>query len=181
MIRYGAWAARWRVPLHFVAAVLVVAFARPTWTLLLAGAVLVLLGLVLRAWAAGHLRREAPLTVSGPYAHLRHPLYFGSAFIAAGFALAGGRPWLAGVLVLYFVLFYVPVMRREERERQARSELYAAYAAQVPAFLPWRRAFRGPAANAKFDLGVYWRNREWRATLGCAALWVLLYGKMVWG
>lgn len=173
---------RWRVPLHFLLAIPVLWFARPTARLLGVGAVLIAVGLAVRAWAAGHLRRDSPLTVSGPYAYLRHPLYLGSAFLLAGFAVASGRGGLAVLLGLYFVLLFVPVLRREERERRLASpELYAAYAAQVPSFWPRLRPAGGPETRARFDPQLYLRNREWRAALGCAALLALLYGKMAWG
>lgn len=180
---YAEWAARWRVPLHFLLAVLVVGLARPTPGLLAAGTFLVVIGLGVRAWAAGHLRRDIPLTVSGPYAHLRHPLYLGTAFILAGFAVASGRAGLAVLVGLYFVLLFVPVMRREERQRRGVSpELYAAYAARVPALLPrLRPADGGGPAGARFDARFYLRNREWRAALGCGFLLVVLYGRMLLG
>lgn len=183
MASYADWAARWRVPLHFVLAVVVVGFARPTPALLGIGAALVAVGLAVRAWAAGHLRREQPLTVSGPYAYLRHPLYFGSACILAGFAVAAGRAWLGALVGLYFVLLFVPVMRREERERRARApELYPDYARRVPTFFPWRGRYASPGGvPARFAWDLYRANREWRAAAGCAVLLAVLYAKMLWG
>ncbi len=115
MASYGRWAARLRVPLHFLLAAVVLLFARPVPELLGAGAILVAAGVAVRAWAAGHLRREGAVTVTGPYAHLRHPLYLGTAFILAGFAVAAGRAGLAALVGFYFVALFVPVMRREER------------------------------------------------------------------
>lgn len=173
---------RWRVRLQFLLVVPVLWFARPTPRLLAVGAGLVLLGLAVRAWATGHLRKDSPLTVSGPYAHLRHPLYLGSGLILAGFAVASGRVWLAALLAFYFLLLFVPVMGREERERRAAApELYAAYAAQVPAFLPRLRPARSGEAAVTYDAGLYRRSREWRAALGCGLLLALLCAKLLWG
>lgn len=185
MASYGRWAARLRVPLHFLLAALVLLFARPVPELLGAGAILVAAGVAVRAWAAGHLRREGAVTVTGPYAHLRHPLYLGTAFILAGFAVAAGRAGLAALVGFYFVALFVPVMRREERERRAAaSELYSAYASRVPAFLPRLRPAifneQKEMAHARFDARLYLHNREWRSVLGCAALLAVLYGKMIW-
>ncbi len=185
MASYGRWAARLRVPLHFLLAAVVLLFARPVPELLGAGAILVAAGVAVRAWAAGHLRREGAVTVTGPYAHLRHPLYLGTAFILAGFAVAAGRAGLAALVGFYFVVLFVPVMRREERERRAAaSEPYSAYASRVPAFLPRLRPAifneQKEMAQARFDARLYLHNREWRSVLGCAVLLVVLYGKMVW-
>ncbi len=185
MANYGRWAVRLRVPLHFLLAAVVLLFARPVPELLGAGAILLVAGVAVRAWAAGHLRREGAVTVTGPYAHLRHPLYLGTAFILAGFAVAAGRAGLAALVGLYFVALFVPVMRREERERRAAdSELYSAYASRVPAFLPLLRPAcvsepMGPGGT-RFGLQLYLHNREWRSVLGCAALLAVLYGKMIW-
>jgi len=180
---YAEWAARFRVPLHFVVALVFFLFAQPEPRVLVAGAMVVAAGLGLRAWAGGHLRRDTPVTVSGPYAHLRHPLYLGSAIILAGFAVVGGRLWLAALLAAYFLLLFVPVMRHEERARLAlASEQYAAYRIQVPAFLPrLRPAEMGEQSRARFDFSLYLRNQEWRGAAGCAVLLLLLWGKMVWG
>ncbi len=181
MADYAGWAARLRVPLHFALAVLVLEFAHPTGALLAVGAAMVAAGLVVRAWAAAHLRRDQPLTTSGPYAYLRHPLYLGSAFILAGFALAAGRWWLGAVVGLYFLLVFLPVLGREEREREAAAPAdYAAYRSQVPALVPYRGRY-GAAPAARFDWQLFRSNREWRASAGCAVLLALFYAKMVWG
>lgn len=176
---YADRAARWRVPLHFLMAVVVLVFARPRPELLAGGAALVAAGLAVRAWAAGHLRKELLLTASGPYAFVRHPLYAGTAIILAGFAVASGRVWLALLLAAYFVLLFVPVMRREERERgKLKPESYAEYAAQVSALFPRLRTFK--SAGVKFDLSLYLRNREWRAALGCGAVLAVLWARCFW-
>ncbi len=182
MADFAALAARLRVPLHFLLATVLFWLARPTPRLLASGAALVVLGLLVRGWAAGHLRRELPLTVSGPYAHLRHPLYFGSALILAGLAVASSQP-LFGLLVLaYFLIVFVPVMRREEQERRASAgERYVAYAAEVPALWPRLRAAQLEGSARKFEWQTYWSNREWRAAAGCMLLLGLLYAKMMWG
>ncbi len=182
MAEFSRWATRARVPLHFLLAALLLWLARPTPKLLAAGTALVVLGLLVRAWAAGHLRRDLPLTVSGPYAHVRHPLYVGSALVLAGFALAGGQALVAIAAGAYFLLLFVPVLRHEDEERRGRaSELHGAYAAQVPAFFPRLRLPNGlQGSEHRFEWSVFLSNREWRAELGCAVLLALLYARMVW-
>lgn len=172
---------RWRVPLHFFAATALLLLAQPRPRLLVVGAVSIAFGLVIRGWAAGHLRREERLTASGPYAHLRHPLYLGSAFILVGFVVAGGNVWLGVILASLFVLLYLPTMRREERDRRARApQLYPVYAARVPAFWPRLRPAPGDAGAGRFSFALYQRNREWRAAAGCALLLLLLGARMLW-
>ena len=178
---FAGTAARLRVPLHFLLAAVLFWLARPTPGSLASGAGLIVLGLLVRGWAAGHLRRESPLTVSGPYAHVRHPLYLGSALILAGFVVASGELLFGLVALAYFLIVFVPVMRREERERRASAgELYVAYAAQVPALWPRLRPARLEGSALPFAWRQYWSNREWRAAVGCVLLIALLYAKMVW-
>lgn len=179
---YGRWAARWRVPLHFLLAAVLLAFGQPTGKLLTLGAVLVANGLLVRGWAAGHLRREKPLVVSGPYVYVRHPLYLGSGLLFSGFAVTSGRAWIAALIALYFVSLFIPVMRREERERRQRApDLFSNYAERVPAFLPHRGRYEGARSSAAgFDWEAFRANREWRAGTGCALLLLLLYAKMLW-
>ena len=108
--------ARWRVRLGYVLAVFVLFFARPTPSHVATGAAVGLIGLWLRAYAAGYLHKQEVLTVTGPYAYTRNPLYLGSAILALGAAVAT-RSWIsAGILLIYFAVVYSVVMRREEGE-----------------------------------------------------------------
>src|SRR5678815_971398 len=113
MRRGGTWIQRWRVPLGFLFAAVFMLLAKPTPSALLIGAGVSVLGLAIRAWAAGHIRKNAELAISGPYAFTRNPLYLGSFLLGLGFTIASGR-WLLAVLFAgLFVGIYLPVMRVE--------------------------------------------------------------------
>ncbi len=165
---YAAWAARWRVPLGFALGLAYLVFAQPRPALLGAGAIVALLGLLLRAWSAAHLLKNRQLATSGPYAHTRNPLYLGSALMGLGFAVAGGSWILGAAFLAFFLAVYWPVIRREEQFlRQEFGETYARYAAAVPLFFPrLRRAGNG---RGKGSWGQYRRNREYEAALGYLA------------
>src|SRR3989442_13584723 len=102
-----AWA-RWRAPLGYPTAALCLWLARPASHSILVGSVVAALGLLIRAAAAGHLRKREALAHSGPYAHTRNPLYFGSALIAAGISLATQLWVCISVLVVFFGVFLCP-------------------------------------------------------------------------
>src|SRR5262249_48563111 len=106
-------AQRLRVPLGFVLAPAFLVFARPSVSSLVPGAAIAVVGLAIRAWASGHLRKMAELTTSGPYAHTRNPLYFGTFLIVVGASLAGGVWWLACAAAAAYLVVYVPVMFAE--------------------------------------------------------------------
>ncbi len=170
-------AMRWRVRLGYPLALACFLLAQPTLAALAAGGAIGLIGLALRAAAAGHLRKFEELATSGPYAWTRNPLYFGSALLAAGFVVAG-RSWPAALLTfVYFAALYPAVMRREEEELRVRyGTEFADYAARVPLF--WPRWPRGTRPGVRFSPELYRRNREHQAAIGFLAVIILLVLKM---
>ena len=180
----GDFALRWRVRLGYPVALIYFLLAKPEGMSILAGGVLAVAGLWVRAAAAGHLRKHEQLAMYGPYAHTRNPLYFGSALIAAGFLVAG-RVWLDGgwisaaIVAAYFVFFYRAVMTREEQELRNRyGSVFEDYAARVPLFFP--KPSGGSSKGEGFSWDQYKKNREYQAALGvlagiaalCLLMWV---------
>jgi len=176
MRRGGTWIQRWRVPLGFLCAAVFFFFAKPTPRGLIIGAAVSLLGLALRAWSAGHIRKNAQLATSGPYAFTRNPLYLGSFLLGLGFTIASGRLLLALLFAGLFLGIYLPVMRVEASTMaQLFGSQYEPYRHSVPLFLPRFTPFResGSTGN-RFDGTLYLRYREYRAALGLVAAWGLL-------
>src|ERR1044072_8179027 len=174
--RGGTWIQRWRVPLGFLCGALFIFFARPTPKALLIGASVSLLGLAIRAWAAGHIRKNAQLASSGPYAFTRNPLYLGSFLLGLGFTIAAGQLVLGLLFVALFLGIYLPVMRVEA---STLAELfgndYEVYKRSVPLFFSRLTPFRNSDSQAvKFDSSLYFRYREYRAALGLVIAWSLL-------
>ena len=176
----GAFFARWRVRLSYPCAILVLWFARPTPRSILWAAPLGLLGLFVRARAAGHLHKQEVLTVTGPYAYTRNPLYLGSADSNA----CGGcrrNSWIsAAILCAYFALFYSIVMRREEAElRQHHGAAFDEYARAVPLFFPRITPAKLSFAGAgSFSLAQYKKNHEYQAAIGFLLLLAVLL--LIW-
>lgn len=178
---YSEVVKRLRLPLGFALAIAYLVLARPDRTALVAGGVIALAGVVLRGWAAGHIRKNARLATSGPYAHTRNPLYLGSFLIAVGFALAAH--WAVVVLVLaFFALVYYPTMQREVRNIAGRfPEAYARYGANVPLFVPRLTPWRGdPASTDRWSRELYLRHGEWKAsvTYVLAMIWLALRARL---
>ena len=71
-------------------------------------------GLLIRALASGHVRKNEALATSGPYAYTRNPLYLGSLLMGVGFAVAARSWWVGIALVVMFLAIYMPVIRDEE-------------------------------------------------------------------
>jgi len=172
MTRAAGLLARWRVRIGYLLAILVLTFARPTPPFVAIGAAIGLVGLWLRAYAAGYLHKQEVLTVTGPYAYTRNPLYLGSAILALGAGVAT-RSWIsAAILLFYFAVVYSVVMRREEGElRGLHGAAFQVYAAAVPLFLPRVAPARLPGACAgHFSFAQYKKNHEYQAALGYLVL-----------
>jgi protein-S-isoprenylcysteine O-methyltransferase Ste14 len=177
---YAAFFARWRVPLGYPLAVAVLLLARPTPQSIAIGALLGAIGLWLRAYAAGYLHKKEQLTVTGPYAHTRNPLYLGSAILAIGAGLATRSAFAAAILLLYFAIVYSIVMHREEGElRHFHGAAFDAYAQAVPLFFPRLTPAdlarsTTPAESGSFTFAQYRKNHEWQAAVGFLLLLSLL-------
>ncbi|HKO63416.1 MAG TPA: isoprenylcysteine carboxylmethyltransferase family protein [Pyrinomonadaceae bacterium] len=173
--RGGTWLQRWRVPLGFLSAILFMVFARPRFTTLVIGAVISVLGLLVRAWASGHIRKNSALATSGPYAFTRNPLYLGSFLLGLGFTIASGY-WPLGILfALLFLGIYFPVMRVESATLAGLfGKNFEDYARQVPLFFPRITPYRSGEPAKGFDSSLYMRYREYRAALGLVIAWALL-------
>jgi protein-S-isoprenylcysteine O-methyltransferase Ste14 len=148
-------------------------------------------GAGLRGWGAGHLVKTDRLAVSGPYAHLRHPLYAGTLLIAAGLGLAAGRAawWALPCLALWFFALYFPRKERIESARLERrfGEPYRRYRVEVRALLPRLRRWRPEAGvSASVERGAHWARRRYldnneHATAAAVLLGALLLaGRWLW-
>jgi protein-S-isoprenylcysteine O-methyltransferase Ste14 len=170
-------ARRIRVPIGFVFAAFYLWRARPSWTYLAAGGVIVVIGVALRAYASGHLRKATELTTTGPYSYTRNPLYLGSLIIAAGFALAARSLWIALVMALIFIAIYLPVIGDEEQFLRSQFPGFDDYARRVPRLLPRLSA---TGLRGEFSLPLYLKHREYNAALGAAAVMAALIIKVLW-
>ena len=179
-------ARRMRVPLGFATAALYLfeVVRRPAHPPAIAWSLaLVLPGLMLRAAASGTVKKNRELTVTGPYAYTRNPLYLGSMLIAAGFAVALLSWLLAVVLAVGFAVIYIPVIASEEAFLRATFPGFDAYCRRVPRLIPRLTPERRGAAKTRDAAGVngagrsfapelYLKHREYNAAIGAALLYL---------
>ncbi|MFL6373092.1 MAG: methyltransferase family protein [Pyrinomonadaceae bacterium] len=167
---------RIRVPLGFIFAVVFVVFSRPTQLTLLVGGSIAVVGLVIRAWASGHIQKAKVLATSGPYAYTRNPLYLGSFILGVGFTIAAGVWWLAILFIALYLGIYLPVMRVEEEDiSDIFGHDFEEYRRSVPLFIPRLTVWK--PTGTKFDRALYFRYREYRASLGALIAMALLAAK----
>jgi protein-S-isoprenylcysteine O-methyltransferase Ste14 len=181
MAEWPQIARRIRVPLGFLFAVLYFWLARPTWRSMAVGAILVIPGLVIRALASGHVRKNESLATSGPYAYTRNPLYLGSLLMGIGFAVAARSWWVGAALVVMFSAIYVPVIRGEENFLRTKFPEFEEYARRVPRLLPRLTPHSGAGGDAPagFSWDLYLKHREYNALLGALAMMAGLILKLM--
>lgn len=161
--KYADTVARFRVPTGFVLVTVFAWLAQPTLRSIFWGIPISIAGLVLRAWAAGHLEKNTVLTTSGPYAWVRNPLYIGTFVTAMGLAIASKRPMLAWVFFLAFYFIYLPAIELEEQHLRKLFPEFSSYERKVR--MLWPTLPEGEDAKA-FDWKLYRKNEEYQAALG---------------
>ena len=148
-------------PLPFL--VLMIILAQPTPLSMAIGALVVVVGELMRFWGvayAGSLTRVtgsvgAPeLIVAGPFAYVRNPLYVGNITIYTGIGIMSNAlwPWLVITAFCWFVFQYIVIVKLEEGFLAKEFANYAEYRANVPRFIPRLTPYRTPAqANQRPD------------------------------
>src|SRR6266849_6389880 len=177
----SAWqriARRIRVTLGFLFAAAYIWLARPTFHSVIAGGSITIIGLLIRALASGHVTKNELLTLSGPYAYTRNPLYFGSLVLAAGFAIASRSLWVALIAAVMFFAIYFPVIHSEEEFLRARFPEFGDYARHVPRLFPRPRPYQ--SSSNSFSWHLYWKHREYNAAIGAASMIAVLVIKAIW-
>jgi len=181
-LRERIFNARSYTPIPILVAAVIL--AETTVTSFVAGLGTAILGEAVRVWAVGYAGSATPTTrgvggevlvVSGPYAHVRNPLYVGNFFLSLGVCIMAWA-WMPWMLLLYVALFvaqYAMIVSLEEEHLRAEfGEAYEVYAAKVPRFVPRIAPYRS-GQTLDFRLGSTLRSE--RSTFGNVLLcWVIL-------
>lgn len=147
VVRLGGWLFKRRswLPLPMVLLLLLLRTRPDPPALLWLGVALVAAGETVRLWAVHHIGvisrtrsdRLGPLISTGPFAHVRNPLYLGNIALWVGFTLAVGLLWLAPIVCLLLAFEYHAIVRWEEELLLARvGAPYRDYLAAVPRWVP---------------------------------------------
>jgi protein-S-isoprenylcysteine O-methyltransferase Ste14 len=168
-----------RIPL-FIGAFLLVIFAKPQFPGIWIGMVLIFLGEGLRIWAAGHLQKNEVLTVTGPYAYVKNPLYIGSIFITAGFCILGNNIYLLAAALFMFCFHYIPYKKKVEGDRLKKifGNRFEDYDEKVPDYLPRWTPYSNEKVSWQFKCFV--ENSEEGILLIVLAGIVLVLSRPYW-
>jgi protein-S-isoprenylcysteine O-methyltransferase Ste14 len=129
-------------------------------TMFLVGAVFALIGILVRLWASGHVKKDQTLTTTGPYGYVRHPLYVGNHLITLGFCVASGLWWSFIAWALIALFFYPGTIAHEDEVLQrlfgqAWERWRAVTSALIPRLTPYQ-----PGVTGEWSLAQSWHNGE---------------------
>jgi len=105
------------------------------------GGLVFALGVFLRIWAQMHLhyrlKIRKTLTVTGPYALVRNPIYLGNTLILAGACMLAELFWLVPIQIAYCAVVYTFTVRYEEDHLTEKyGDAYKEYVSLVPRWFP---------------------------------------------
>jgi protein-S-isoprenylcysteine O-methyltransferase Ste14 len=142
------------------------AFGRPAElgsagrTMLLIGVVFALLGMLVRLWASGHVKKDKVLTTTGPYGYVRHPLYVGNHLITLGFCLASGLWWSFAAWAVIALFFYPGTIAHEDQVlHRLFGESWERWRVVTRALIPRLTPYQ-PGAKGEWSLAQSWHNGE---------------------
>lgn len=148
-------------------------FQRANIWSLIAGFVIAASGEMMRlwgvSWAGSETRTTGPvggtfLIISGPFGHLRNPLYFGNILLYLGIGVMSMAlfPYLQIVAFLFFAIQYHYIVKEEEGYLiTAFGKEYEEYVKNVPRFIPRISAYKnGSVQQPPFNLKAGLRSER---------------------
>lgn len=131
--------------------------------------ILVVIGVAVRLWGSGNLRKNQEITESGIYQLVRHPLYLGSLAFFLAFFLTVTDPLVGLMLFAGLVLLvYYPTMLSEEEYLALRFPGLVSSYSPPPRLFPDPRRLPAAFRSDRFDLTSAYRN------LGFRSVWFAL-------
>jgi protein-S-isoprenylcysteine O-methyltransferase Ste14 len=142
-------------PIPFI--ILMVLYNEPNVYSLLGGFLMAALGELIRLWGVSWAGSETRTTggvggtylvISGPFGHVRNPLYVGNIMMYVGIGIMANAlcPYLPIIAFLFFAWQYVTIVGEEEAYlKTAFGESYAEYCKNVPRFIPRISAYKNSA------------------------------------
>ena len=101
------------------------------------GSVVAIFGQLIQTWAGSHLHKDIVFTISGPYSHVRNPMYIGRFFLMLGFVIMIWQPYITAAFVLLYALYaHMRVNREEDRLKEIFAPNYQHFCGEIGRWLP---------------------------------------------
>lgn len=173
--KFAEFVARTRVFAGFIVLTAFLFLSTPSIESIALGGSIGFIGVAIRAWAAGHLAKNEQLATSGPYAYVRNPLYVGTMVAGIGFAIAGAHWSIGALLIVFFIVYYLPVVGEEESHLATILDGYDEYRRRTPKL--WPRLTPAYTGGHRFRSSLYLRNQEYQAFFGYSIVLAILAAK----
>jgi len=173
-------------PIPFV--ILMLIFENATITSLIIGFVIAVSGELIRLWGVSWAGSETRTTggvggtylvISGPFAHVRNPLYVGNILMYLGLGIMSMSlfPYLQIVAILFFIMQYQFIVKEEEGFLIKKfGDDYQKYLQNVPRFFPRVTKYKDksiPQPNYSLSAGLKSETRTLQA-FGTVALLIVI-------
>jgi len=187
-IRQALFRYRSYTPLPVLLVMLI--FAHPTVATLIVGFLIALVGEGIRLWGVSIAGSETRTTgivggtyliTTGPFAHVRNPLYLGNLLLYLGIGAMSNAlfPWLLILSMIAFGFqYYWIVTLEEEYLGKTFGAAFAEYTREVPRFVPRLKKYRGgmhPQPECSLQKGLRSEMRTLQAILVISLALVLLW------
>lgn len=167
-----------RMPVMVVTALTLIIFFFNSIVAFYVGAIITLGGEYLQIVSASYIHKNRHFTVSGPYSHVRNPMYIGRFFIGLGFVIMSLNPYIIGGFIILFGIYAHSRTTREERILKGlfpqKSEPYFK---EVPKWIPRRKKYSLTEARTPSWSWVK-KNREDLNLYGLIAILIFIYFKL---
>ncbi|MHB9035287.1 MAG: methyltransferase family protein [Armatimonadota bacterium] len=128
------------------------------------GVPFVVVGELIRVWAAGYLSKLSRLVTAGPFAIGRNPLYIGSFLISIGYFAMCNQPVLWVIGPVLFWLFHGGAIAHEEKLLEEKfGDEFRDYCKSVSRLVSIPRSLAG---HGEFSVGQLMRNNEFNSIAG---------------
>ena len=166
LLKTGRFLFRYRGILGIPVFIVALFLGSPDLTSLIFGVGLLIFGEMIRIFSVaytGPATRSSTinakiLVTSGPYAHVRNPIYLGNFFIGMGgvVVLSGWVWWFFGIFVVLFWVYYsLIVLAEEDFLRNEFGSRYIEYTKHVRRFIPRLTPYKGNLqVNPDFGMAI---------------------------
>lgn len=176
--RIRRWLTYWRVPLLAIPSILLFLYVDRRVPFYF-GAVVAIAGQAIQTWSGSHIHKDTRLTISGPYSHVRNPMYIGRFVLMLGFILMLWNVYLtAAYLVLFAYYAHTRVLREEARLKELFGTDYERYCSEVNRWLPRVRPYSA-ADPRKASWQAVRRNHEDIHFIGLALFLAAIYVRLL--
>lgn len=167
-----------RIATSFIIGLVFILFSNPTFSSIIIGLPIILLGEIFRTLSSGYIEKNSSLSLGGPYSVTRNPMYVGNFLLGFGFMVTANQLILILIFVVFFTFIYQATITEEEKKLQQKfGDAFLVYKASVPRFFP--RLWQWRENGQSFNWSRVIKHREYVTWIGIAGGILILTAKMV--